>query len=163
MFVAGWRHALRSEWPFIIIILLIVCTQDPWWVHPSSILVSQLVCKVSSIYRVPTFVTLYYFTCCGGGYAHILLLSNPCPIWRYCGITYNSLAVERCFWFSHFYETPVALCGVQTFMLFHFVWWWWAHLLSRIAPSSPITPGPISMDILPATLLWTVWQLKLTV
>ena len=22
MFVAGWRHALRSEWPFIIIIIL---------------------------------------------------------------------------------------------------------------------------------------------
>ena len=23
MFVAGWRHALRSEWPFIIIIIII--------------------------------------------------------------------------------------------------------------------------------------------
>ena len=22
MFVAGWRHALRSEWPFIIIIII---------------------------------------------------------------------------------------------------------------------------------------------
>ena len=25
MFVAGWRHALRSEWPFIIIIIMCVC------------------------------------------------------------------------------------------------------------------------------------------
>ena len=24
VFVAGWRHALRSEWPFIIIIIIIV-------------------------------------------------------------------------------------------------------------------------------------------
>ena len=24
MFVAGWRHALRSEWPFIIIIIIII-------------------------------------------------------------------------------------------------------------------------------------------
>ena len=24
MFVAGWRHALRSEWPFIIIIISVV-------------------------------------------------------------------------------------------------------------------------------------------
>ena len=24
MFVAGWRHALRSEWPFIIIIIICV-------------------------------------------------------------------------------------------------------------------------------------------
>ena len=23
MFVAGWRHALRSEWPFIIIIIML--------------------------------------------------------------------------------------------------------------------------------------------
>ena len=25
VFVAGWRHALRSEWPFIIIIIITVC------------------------------------------------------------------------------------------------------------------------------------------
>ena len=25
VFVAGWRHALRSEWPFIIIIIIICC------------------------------------------------------------------------------------------------------------------------------------------
>ena len=24
VFVAGWRHALRSEWPFIIIIIIIL-------------------------------------------------------------------------------------------------------------------------------------------
>ena len=24
VFVAGWRHALRSEWPFIIIIIIII-------------------------------------------------------------------------------------------------------------------------------------------
>ena len=24
VFVAGWRHALRSEWPFIIIIIIIM-------------------------------------------------------------------------------------------------------------------------------------------
>ena len=32
VFVAGWRHALRSEWPFIIIIIITVavdtCTLD---------------------------------------------------------------------------------------------------------------------------------------
>ena len=26
VFIAGWRHALRSEWPFIIIIIIIVST-----------------------------------------------------------------------------------------------------------------------------------------
>ena len=28
MFVAGWRHALRSEWPFIIIIIMCVYMTD---------------------------------------------------------------------------------------------------------------------------------------
>ena len=28
VFVAGWRHALRSEWPFIIIIIIIIRHQD---------------------------------------------------------------------------------------------------------------------------------------
>ena len=27
VFVAGWRHALRSEWPFIIIIIIIIVQQ----------------------------------------------------------------------------------------------------------------------------------------
>ena len=26
VFVAGWRHALRSEWPFIVIIIIIIIT-----------------------------------------------------------------------------------------------------------------------------------------
>ena len=39
VFVAGWRHALRSEWPFIIIIIIIImgflrtpsrATLGPW-------------------------------------------------------------------------------------------------------------------------------------
>ena len=28
VFVAGWRHALRSEWPFIIIIIIIIYLED---------------------------------------------------------------------------------------------------------------------------------------
>ena len=28
VFVAGWRHALRSEWPFIIIIIIMHATKD---------------------------------------------------------------------------------------------------------------------------------------
>ena len=28
VFVAGWRHALRSEWPFIIIIIIIIKPGD---------------------------------------------------------------------------------------------------------------------------------------
>ena len=28
MFVAGWRHALRSEWPFIIIIIITILLHD---------------------------------------------------------------------------------------------------------------------------------------
>ena len=33
VFVAGWRHALRSEWPFIIIIIMYIChkVQGLWW------------------------------------------------------------------------------------------------------------------------------------
>ena len=30
MFVAGWRHALRSEWPFIIIIIITHPGWDLW-------------------------------------------------------------------------------------------------------------------------------------
>ena len=29
MFVAGWRHALRSEWPFITIIIIIINSSLP--------------------------------------------------------------------------------------------------------------------------------------
>ena len=37
MFVAGWRHALRSEWPFIIIIIITLSRLEPMWPvhHPS--------------------------------------------------------------------------------------------------------------------------------
>ena len=45
VFVAGWRHALRSEWPFIILLLLTVvvsecqppaevCLTDLAWDYP---------------------------------------------------------------------------------------------------------------------------------
>ena len=30
VFVAGWRHALRSEWPFIIIIIIIAYRSLEW-------------------------------------------------------------------------------------------------------------------------------------
>ena len=29
VFVAGWRHALRSEWPFIIIIIYVMIARSP--------------------------------------------------------------------------------------------------------------------------------------
>ena len=35
MFVAGWRHALRSEWPFIIIIIR--CISEHTYLQPSRI------------------------------------------------------------------------------------------------------------------------------
>ena len=31
VFVAGWRHALRSEWPCIIIMLITVLTSSIYW------------------------------------------------------------------------------------------------------------------------------------
>ena len=33
VFVAGWRHALRSEWPFIIIIIIITVPYVPFMHH----------------------------------------------------------------------------------------------------------------------------------
>ena len=37
VFVAGWRHALRSEWPFIIIINIITCCSWSVWRHSAAL------------------------------------------------------------------------------------------------------------------------------
>ena len=40
VFVAGWRHALRSEWPFIIIIIVIK--------PPAEVCLTDLACIVNA-------------------------------------------------------------------------------------------------------------------
>ena len=69
VFVAGWRHALRSEWPFIVLLLLLLYTWA-WqvWRHSSTRYLYDTIDQTSAIKIV---VLMGLFTGCAVFNVHL--------------------------------------------------------------------------------------------
>ena len=74
MFVAGWRHALRSEWPFIIIIIIIKERRLRWLGHAARRSDNNMVKQLLFAMRIP---------------GHVQPVGRPCGTWMHYALEWN--------------------------------------------------------------------------